>query len=327
MAANHTQKRFSRREFIKQSTVGIAAVSALPGLTGCSKTSTADAMPRRTLGKTGLAVSVLAFGSGSQFLKNENGVWEAMVERAIGLGINYFDTSANYGSGTPMGSEERLGTLLPKYRKDIVICTKFDPRTPDEAMKEVERSLKLLKTNYIDILMIHAVRAHEKVSDLEKGVYRTLQDLKSQGTVNYTGFSCMNSAELARDLVDTLDFDVCMIPISPTQYGKYAETVLPSAIKKNVGVLAMKVMRDIIGKDATARELISYSMSHQGVASLCIAHFGMETLEENAALIKEISRIKKADTDHSELETRLAQLAGPHRLCWARPDYVDGNMC
>ena len=90
-------EQISRRKFLHQSSVGVAAVSALGFANSCEKkteTKTNAPMPMRGLGKTGLQVSQLAFGGGSQFLKNKDGAWEPLLERAIKLGINYFDDSA-----------------------------------------------------------------------------------------------------------------------------------------------------------------------------------------------------------------------------------------
>jgi predicted aldo/keto reductase-like oxidoreductase len=148
--------------------------------------------------------------------------------------------------------------------------------------------------------------------------------LKEQKMVRFIGFSSMNSSKRSRDLIEKLDLDVTILAMNPTQYGDFAKVALPSARKKDMGIMAMKVMRDIVGKEATPEELIRYALSQEGVATACIGHFGMETLEENARLVKEFATTKKTGLDNHELETRLAHLAGPHALCWARPDYRDG---
>ena len=153
------KRALSRRQFMKTS-AGIAAVST-GAILGCSKNNapldTADALPTRVLGKTGLKIPTLSFGSGSQFLKNKDGDWQPMLERAIETGITLFDTASNYKFGAAMCSEERLGVFLPKYRDKVIISTKFDSRNPDEAMKEFETSLNYMKTDYVDMLLIHSI--------------------------------------------------------------------------------------------------------------------------------------------------------------------------
>lgn len=324
------KKILTRRQFIKTS-AGIAAVSSTGAILGCSKNKssldTTSALPTRVLGKTGLKVSTLAFGSGSQFLKNKEGEWEPMIERAIEIGINYFDTASNYKFGAAMCSEERLGVILPKYRDKVIISTKFDSRNPDEAMKEIETSLNYLKTDYVDILMIHSIGPSDDVISLEKGVYKRLVQLKEDGTARFIGFSSMDSAEKSKEVIENLDMDVCILAMNPTQYGHYAQIALPAARERDLGVLAMKLMRNIVGKDATPKELIDYALSQDGVATALVAHYKMETLEENVRLVKEFEASKAVFEHNRELEKRLAHLAGPHALCWARPDYFDGKMC
>ncbi|RPJ53119.1 MAG: twin-arginine translocation signal domain-containing protein, partial [Acidobacteria bacterium] len=122
----------SRRSFLQHSAVGLGAIGSLS-----ASVAGAESMPKRVLGKTGLEVSILSFGGGSNFLKNKDGVWEAMIEKAIQEGITLFDTSAGYKFGSAVTSEERLGQILPKYRKSIILSTKIETTTRDvsEGMK------------------------------------------------------------------------------------------------------------------------------------------------------------------------------------------------
>lgn len=283
-------------------------------------------MPTRILGKTERQVSLLSFGGGSQFLKNKDGDWEVLLERAVELGINYFDTSADYRYGASMTGEERYGMILPKYRERILLSTKVNSRDPDEAAKEFEQSLKRLKTDHVDFLMIHGIKPSEDIAALEKGLYKKMLEFKAQGMARFIGFSCMDSAEKAKELIETLELDVAMLAMNPTKYGHFAEIALPAAREKNLGVIVMKVMRDIVGKDAEAKELLGYGLSLEGGATAMIGHYGMDILEENVRLVKEFTA-KKVVVDCQGLEKRLAHLAGPHALCWARDDYYDGMMC
>ncbi len=178
-------KNFTRRDFIQTSAAGAAAVSIGGMVHGCAGAQAA--MPTRILGKTGLEVSLLSFGGGSQFLRNEDGDWEPMLERAIELGINWFDTSSAYQRSDGITSEERFGEILPGYRRKIIISTKFDLREPTGALAEFERSLERMKTDYVDILMIHSIEPSDDVSELERGVYREMVRLKEEGAVRFIG--------------------------------------------------------------------------------------------------------------------------------------------
>ncbi|UCG87188.1 MAG: aldo/keto reductase [Gemmatimonadota bacterium] len=320
-------RKISRRDFIHYSAAGLAAASAGGAIGGCS--SSASRLPTRPLGATGMQVSLLAFGGGSQFLANEDGAWEAMLERAVELGVNYFDTSSSYQWEAAMSSEERFGEVLSSYRDRVFLATKFDSREPAEAMREFDRSLQRMKTDYVDVLMIHSLVPSDDIAALERGVYAELRRLKEEGSVRFIGFSSMDSAEKSREAIEQLEFDVALLAMNPTGYGGFVTDALPAARVKNVGVLAMKVMRDIVGESATADELLRYVLSQEGVAGALVGHHGMSRLQENIEIVRAVASDAEADMASAErrrLESRLATLAGPHALCWARPGYVDGAL-
>jgi predicted aldo/keto reductase-like oxidoreductase len=331
--------KFSRRAFICDTAKAIAVVSASGLLTSyysaAGEISVKSAMPLRKLGKTGLKVTTLSFGGGSQFLRNAEGLWEKMLETAIEQGINLYDTAPNYIASkmeniwdgkSVDSSEERFGMILPKYRDRIILSTKLDTRKPEEAKAEFETSLKKLKTDHVDILFLHGIEKEDKIADIENGVYKSLIAFKESGTVKFIGFSSMGDAEHAGNMLDKLDFDVVLLAMNATQYGNMAKYALPVAIRKNTGVLAMKLMRDIVGKEATPKELISYALTQEGVATAIIGHTGMETLMENIQLTREFHANGFIQADRRELEARLSHLAGPHALCWAQPGYKDGGV-
>lgn len=311
----------SRRDFIKRTSAGFIVASA----TACSAKK--DALPTRLLGKTGVEIPLLTFGGGSQFLKNADGDWEPILQRALDMGIKVFDTASSYQWGASMSSEERFGEILSPHRGRVVLSSKFDSRDPDAAMREIERSLSRLKTDYLDILMIHSIEKTEDLDAFGARIYPMMMQLKEEGVARYIGFSSMNSAEKSQELMARFAVDVCLLAINATKYGGFLPIALPAARERNVGVLAMKVMRDVVGQEATPAELLAYALGQEGVTSACIGHFGIAALEENARILKSLPAVGKAHIDFQEIETRLAHLATPHHLRWARPDYYDGKMC
>ncbi len=321
-------RQLTRRKFIHYSAAGLAAASAGGVIGACSQSG--GSLPTRTLGATGLEVSLLTFGGGSQFLLNEDGEWEAMLERAIDLGVNFFDTCSSYQWGASLSSEERFGEILSPRRDEVLIATKFESRDPAEAMREFEQSLDRMKTDHVDVLMLHDIVPSEDISALEKGVYAELLRCRDEGSARFIGFSSMDSAEMSREAIEKLEFDVALLAMNPTGYGDFVTETLPAARAKNMGVLAMKVMRNIVGDETTPDELIRYALSQEGVASALIGHHGMATLEENIGIVQNLAAGEEfvmTPAECERLETRLAALAGPHALCWARPGYVDGMVC
>ncbi len=332
------KREISRRAFVSKAAKGAAILTTAGWVSSCSYFSNdeEDRIPRRTLGKTGFSVSILSFGGGSQFLKNKNGEWEKHLELAVESGINLFDTAPDYvvttrGGKKELSSEERFGKILSPYRSKIHIMTKLDKnekleREPEKVRESVEGSLKKLNTDYIDILLIHAVDDKDSVTAIESGVYRKMLKLKEEGIIKYIGFSSMDSAERSKDLLENLDFDVVLLALNPTNYRNYGEIALPVAQEKNVGVISIKVLRDIVGKDATAEELLAYSWTTHQVSSALIGHYGIKTLKENIRIAREYGKKKQLALDVKDLESRMAAYAGPHALCWARPGYVDGGI-
>ena len=319
-------KMMSRREFVHCTAAGLAAASAGGLIGGCSTRT--SPLPTRPLGATGMDVSLLAFGGGSQFLRNEDGTWEPMLERAVELGVNYFDTSSSYQWEAAMSSEERYGEVLAPIRDRVFLATKFDSRDPAGMMREFEESLRRMKTDYVDVLLIHAIVPEDDIAVLEAGVYAEMRRLKDEGSVRFIGFSSMDSAERSREAIEKLEFDVALLAMNPTLYGGFVSETLPAARAKNVGVLAMKVMRDIVGEAATPDELLRYALSQEGVATALIGHHGMDTLQQNIEIVRAAATADAAmaRTEREGLEARLAGLAGPHALCWACPGYADGAI-
>ena len=294
------QNKVSRRKFIFDSAKAASIVTASGLLNSCSFFSGKNVekykIPRRKLGNTGLEVSILAFGGGSQFLQNNDGEWEKLLETAVEGGVNLFETAANYiasefwetGDGKSLdSSEQRYGQVLSDYRDQVILSTKISSRDPEEAKKTLESSLRNFKTDHLDILMIHGITLEDNISEIENGLYKTMLSFKESGAVKNIGFSCMADPEHSRDMLEKLDFDVALVTMNATLYGGFAETILPVARNKNVGAIAMKVMRDIVGEAATPKELLEYAWTQEGVASATVGHWGIETLQENIRIAQE----------------------------------------
>jgi predicted aldo/keto reductase-like oxidoreductase len=282
----------------------------------------------RVLGKTGEKISILGYGCGSQFMKMPDGEWEPHFDYAFKAGINYFDTASAYGANEPVSSEERLGRVIPPIRKEIFLLTKVDERDPQKARAEFERGLSRMKTDHVDALLIHAILPTDTVSDIESGIYRLITDLKKEKMVRYIGFSCMDSAERARDLLEKLDFDVVLLAMNATGYGNFVTTALPVARNKNLGVISMKIMRDIVNKGvASPEELLQYNWELPGVSVNLVSQTGMEPLKQNIDIALKYSQGKLTSFQPQELELRLAHMNNPDNFIWAQKHYYDGLMC
>jgi len=325
------ENHISRRKFIKASSTAVAAISTAGLLTHCEPSKTLvgkNGMPMRVLGKTGEKISIIGYGCGSQFMLMPDGEWEPHLEYAFNSGINYFDTASSYGENDPVSSEERLGRVIPSFRKDIFLLTKIHQRDVDKAKAEFERSLNRLKTDHVDVLLIHSIQPDDELKNIEEGVYRVINDFKDQKMVRYVGFSSMDSAERAKELIENLEFDVTLLAMNATQYGNFVSTALPAAQKKNLGVISMKIMRNIIDKGvAKPEELLHYNWDLPGVAVNLVSQTGMEPLKKNIEIAKNYAEGLKAHLNKKELESRLEHLNNPSNFVWAQPGYYDGMVC
>ena len=99
-----------------------------------------------------------------------------------------------------------------------------------------------------------------------------------------------------------------------------------AALDFDVTLVAMKLIRDIVGEAAAPKELLEYAWTQKGVASATVGHWGIETLQENLKIVQEYVGDPMAQLDREKLENRLASYAGPHTLRWERPGYNDGNV-
>jgi aryl-alcohol dehydrogenase-like predicted oxidoreductase len=150
-------------------------------------------MKTKTLGKSGLVVSVVGLGCNNFEMRIDLEAARAVVHKALDLGITLFDTADIYGNRG--GSETILGQILGERRRDIILATKFGQQMDDAgAMKgssrryvmlAVEASLRRLRTDWIDLYQVHLP---DPLTPIEETL-RALDDLVRQGKVRYAGCS------------------------------------------------------------------------------------------------------------------------------------------
>jgi aryl-alcohol dehydrogenase-like predicted oxidoreductase len=232
-----------RREFLKQAGLTAAAVastSQLKGSEAVAKAATpSNPIAKRTLGKTGEQLSIIGFG-GIVVMDEETGAAKNIVAEAVDRGINYFDIAPSYGN-----AQERLGPALAPYRKNCFLACKTEGRMKDDSRKQLEESLRLLKTDHVDLYQFHALT---KMTDLDKvlgpgGAMETMEAAKKEGKIRYIGFS-VHSAETALAAMDRYNFDTVLFPVNWvlfTQAG-FGPQILKRAQEKNMGILALKGM-------------------------------------------------------------------------------------
>jgi len=206
-------------------------------------------MEYRTLGKTGTEVTLL--GLGGLFVSSHGGPYEQAknaIKRALELGVNYIDTAPGY-----LNSEEVLGRALDELGaldEPFILSTKlggrpqpFEPQNHDCLMRSVEESLRLLKRDHIDILMIHEPDRpgqYDWWSDWENfngPVLDVLDELKRDGTIRATGLGGTTAYTLAH-IIRTGKFDVVLTAFNYSLLWREAEIeVLPAAKEMGMGII------------------------------------------------------------------------------------------
>jgi uncharacterized protein len=200
--------------------------------------------PTRILGKTGIKVTAMALGgvAGMQRPPSKEFAPAALAEAALDLGISYFDTAPGYNQGQ---SESNYGEVLARRRKEVFLATKTGDRTYDGTMRSVEQSLKRLRTDRVDLLQIHGANRTEDLALWGKpdGVLTALHKLRDQKVTRFIGVTGHESADVMRRAIEMYDFDTVLTTFNPVARRRpFRDSVLPLAVEKKMGILAMKVM-------------------------------------------------------------------------------------
>lgn len=237
--------QITRRRF-----VGAAATAAGAGLAASIVdrlgSAIAASIPTRPFGKTGRPVSLIGLGGGARFFEpvptDEAGA--ELVRKAIESGVTFIETAANYGpDGDGDMSERRIGLAMKTHRARVFLETKTDQRDYDGAMREMERSLKLLQSDRIDLLLHHNLGSREELNRIAgpNGAEKAICRLVDQKVIAFRGFSC-HSPALTLEAIARLQPDAIQAPINATRKPDFEEAVLPLAARNGIAVVAMKVV-------------------------------------------------------------------------------------
>ena len=199
------------------------------------------AIPKRPFGKTGAEIPIVGFGAGSRFYGSTPDDESAaeLIRAAVDRGIGFVETGANYG---PDGiAEKRIGLAMKTHRSKVFLETKVDERNYDGAMREMERSLVRMNTDYLDLVLHHFLRSPEMVAEAAapNGAERAIRDMIEQGVVGYRGFSA-HAPEIAMDAIEQLDPEAIQLPINAVRVPDFEQEVIPTADDRGIAIIAMK---------------------------------------------------------------------------------------
>jgi hypothetical protein len=285
----------TRREFVKVSTAGAAAVAlggsiALPGA----------AMPERPLGGTGHQVRLFSLGGQAVIEKpGTDEVSVAIVNRAIDLGVNYLDTAAGYGRGI---SETYYGQVLKTRRKEVFLASKTRDRTRDGSLKILDESLKRLQTDHLDLWQLHNVMRDEEVDQIlgKGGAIEALQQARDQKMVRFLGITGHYDPDVLIRAIERFPFDTILMALNPADKHRlsFIDKLLPLANQKKMGVIAMKIpARGRLFKEGgitSMRDAMTYVMTLP-ISTVIVGVDSVQQLEENVAIARDFKPMAAAD--------------------------------
>jgi aryl-alcohol dehydrogenase-like predicted oxidoreductase len=227
------------------------------------------AIPLRPLGATGVMVSALGLGGHAIGKIGNKRDAIRVVHAAVDAGVTFMDNAWEYHHGR---SEEIMGDALVKRREQVFLMTKVctHGRGRREAMRQLEQSLRRLKTDYLDLWQIHeCVYDNDPERHAEAGgVFEALEQAREDGKVRFVGFTGHKRPEIHLEMLATnFPFDTCQLPLNcfDASFRSFERAVLPVLLARGIAPLGMKSLsgdaRQVTERVITAEEGIRYAMS------------------------------------------------------------------
>jgi aryl-alcohol dehydrogenase-like predicted oxidoreductase len=301
-------KEITRRKFLRNSilTFSITGIASFLGVslyklsslfTKKTITSTTNKIehtssqdfPTRKLGNTGYDVRIFSLGGQAALEQTDNlDNAAAIINRALDLGINYFDSAPLYGD-----SEIYYGETLGSRRNDIFLATKTHKRSYDSAMRLLEKSLQRLKTDHLDLWQIHNIEDKYDVEDIfaKDGVWKAMVKAKEEKITKNIGITGHFDPYVLKDAITRENFDTILMALNAADVHNksFIQNLLPVAVEKNMGIIGMKVYgRGRIFNDKginNAEDVVGYVLSLP-VSTIIVGCDDVTQLEQNVELAK-----------------------------------------
>lgn len=255
-------------------------------------------LPKRPLGKTGAEVSILGLG-GEGILRTYDEEEKAipLIRRALDLGITYFESARAYA-----GSESYYGLALGERRREIFLASKSHERSAEGALKHLEVTLKNMKTDFLDLWMIHDVRSPRDIEQIfsTNGAIKSFEAAKRNKLVRFIGISGHRNPTILSRALDLFPFDVVLMPVNPAEphYWSFLGEVLPKALSKGMGILGMKTLSrgiciKIFGNEAVEM-FLRYAMT-QPISATVVGCDSLDQLEMNVKIAQMFQPMGQVD--------------------------------
>ncbi len=241
-------------------------------------------IPKRTLGKTGIDVTILGLG-GEGVLRTFGYEKEAyaLINRALDLGINYCESARAYS-----GSESYYGIALKERRKEIFLTSKSHARDKRGALNHLNETLKNMRTDHLDLWQAHDVRTQEDIAEIfgPGGAIEAFAKAKDKGMTRFIGVTGHHDPFIIRKCIDLFDFDTVLLPVNPGEPTRksFLEHVVPFARQKGMGIIGMKVyfrgLAERLPGNTNMEPFLRFALS-QPISNVVIGCDDTKQLEEN----------------------------------------------
>ena len=238
-------------------------------------------MEYRVLGKTGMTISRLGFG-GIPIQRIDAEGTKVLMHQLKAAGINFIDTARGYTV-----SEEYLGYGLEGIREDFIIATKSMSRTKDAMAKDIDISLKNLRTDYIDLYQIHNATPEQLQQVVAPGgALEALQEAKAAGKIRHIGLTS-HSLDTFRMALEMDWVETFMFPYNIVE--TQAEKLIAEAAKRSIGFIDMKPLAGGAIEDATLA--LRYICANENVTVVIPGMADPRELEQNTAAVENTAPI------------------------------------
>ncbi len=262
-------------------------------------------MQKRKFGKTGLEASLLGFG-GFHLLEIEGKEAEYLLNRYLDAGGNYVETAASYGDGE---SEIKIGKAVASRRNEYILASKTGDRDKVGCIQSIERSLKNLKTDYIDLIIMHAVGTMEDLDKIlgQGGALEGALEAKKAGKVGHIGISMHGQPDVLIKALNSYNFEAVMSTINyydRFNFPEIEEKLIPLANEKGAAIILMKPVADgLLWKSSP--EAFRFAMS-QPVSVVVAGMNTREILENDIRFAEEFTPM--TENEKEELFTNAVEL-------------------
>ena len=266
----------------------------------------ANQIPETVLGRTGLTVTRL--GTGGAYCETADG-----YRAALDSGVNYMDTARAYRDGD---DERVIGEAIQGRRHELTLATKTQQRDADGARRDLETSLRLLRTDYIDIYQLHHLNTEEERNRAlgTDGALEAVQKAREEGLIRFIGVTGHDWEQIQR-AVATGFFDTVLCWYNCAMK-EPEETVLPEARKHNTGVVIMNASRNdklFDGEGAPGEEqFYRYVLSHESVGLTIMGLRDVPRFRRIASALSD--RVILTTEEKAELEAYGARMRADGKL-------------